>query len=161
MSVGRIAVVERGGQLLGGLVFTLGGLGWSIAWALATSTYTFGGDMGDCGAAAVDAVSTSEDPLAQHCQHIGLLHVAVGVVIGASIAWGGLLVLLDAMTPDDRAGTRPSSRRLLVSALSAVVLVSLTVSIAGTTAHASGSRTPTQTAGARVGSSAPEFPRES
>jgi hypothetical protein len=144
VNAGRVAVVERGGQVLAGLLVVLAGLGWSIAWALASSTFSFYGYMGDCGAPAVDAVSTSHDPLAGHCQHLGLLHVAIGVVIGALIAWGGLLVLLDAMAPDHSAGTRPPRRRLVMSAFSAVALVLLTVTITGTVAHASGSRTPTQ-----------------
>ncbi len=144
VSAGRVAVVERGGQVLAGLLVVLAGLGWTIAWSLAASTFSFYGYLGDCGAPAVDAVSTSHDPLAQHCQHLGLLHVAIGIVLGALIAWGGLWVLLDAMAPDHRAGTRPSRRRFVVSALSAVAVVLLTVTITGTAAYASGSRTPTQ-----------------
>ncbi len=89
-------------------------------------------------------VVLAHDPLAQHCQHLGLLHVAIGVVGGALIAWGGLCVLLDAMAPDHRAGTPPPRRRLVISAFGAVALVLLTVTITGTSSYASGSRTPTQ-----------------
>lgn len=144
VTVGRVEVVDRAGQLLGAVAIILAGVGWSISWALIASTFNWYGFMGDCGAPAVDAFSTSHDLLAQHCQHIGQVHLAIGIVLGGLIALGGLLVLLDAMAPNHRAGTPPSRRSLLVSALCGFALVFLAVTIAGTGAHASGSHTPTQ-----------------
>lgn len=144
MSAGRVELVDRAGQLLGGVALVLVGIGLSIACALVSSAFEFYGYMGTCGAAAVDAVSRSTDPLAQHCQHIGTFYVAVGVVLGALIVLGGLLVLLDAMAPSHKAGMRPSRQRLEITSMCALGLVLLTVTIAGTAAYSSGSRTPTQ-----------------
>ena len=100
----------------------------------------------------MDAVSTSHDPLAQHCHHVGILHVAIGTVIGGLVAWDGLLVLLDAMTANHRAGTPPSRRRLVVLSMRAVALVLVVVTVAGTATYESGSRTPTQAVGNDGGS---------
>jgi hypothetical protein len=144
VNAGRIALVDSAGQLLGGIALVLIGLGLSIACALVSSEFDFYGYMGNCGAAAVDAVSRSTDPLAQHCQHIGIFYVAVGVLLGALIVLGGLLVLLDGIAPNHKAGMRPSSKRLVISSLCAVGVVLLAVTIAGTAAYSSGSRTPTQ-----------------
>src|SRR4051794_18941452 len=72
----------------------LAGLTWSIAWALFPSRDATGG----CGTPVVDAFSATHDPFAVSCQHEGLVHVAVGIIVGALIVWGGLMLLLEALT---------------------------------------------------------------
>src|SRR3978361_1653181 len=94
MTVHRDEGISRRDQALGAAFLVLIGVGWSIAWALVPSTFSWYGFMGDCGAPAVDAVSMSRDPLAQHCQHVGVVHVTIGAVIGLVVVTGGLLALL-------------------------------------------------------------------
>lgn len=134
--------VHRAGVLLVATAIILVGLGWTLLWALMETTFTFYGFMGNCGPAAVDAVSSSHDPLARHCHHIGLADLAVGIGLGGLIVWGGLLLLVRGIAQQR---TDAQNRKWLVSAaLSAAALVVLTTSIAGVASYASGARTPTQ-----------------
>ena len=125
-------------RMLATSIVVVAGLAWTLAWALYPDADMYGG----CGTPAVNVVRAAHGSFEVSCQHEGILHVAIGVVIGGLITWFGLVQLLMPVTTGQSA--RTVSLRRAALAVVAFVLVIAAVGIAGTVMYDSGSWVPNQ-----------------
>jgi hypothetical protein len=136
--VGRLG---RAMELIWPIVIIMAGVAVSVGLALIPGTVFSSQPNGGCGTPVVDAFTVTHGSFEASCRHEGYAYVAVGLIVGGLIVWGGLSLLLWA-APRDRSVHRLSRRRLVASALAACVLVVVAVAVAGTVTYQTGSQAP-------------------
>ena len=143
-AVGRNAVgpMARAMEFIVALGIIGAGVAVGVGLALIPGTVFSSQTNGGCGTPIVDAFTTTHNSLEASCRHEGYGYVVVGLILGALLAWGGLLVLLQAIASPDRPAPRPSRRRLATSALIACALVGIAIAVAGTVTYETGSQAP-------------------